>query len=49
MVISMGYSLLYDDSIYQESICLYLEYWKPIYEKRAKAHNIDTFVNLINY
>ena len=38
----MGCSLvLYDNSIYKESIYLYLEYWKPIYEKRAKAHYIE--------
>ena len=44
MVISMGYSqVLYDNSIYKESIYLYLKYWEPIYEKRAIAHNIDTF------
>ena len=46
----MGCSLvLYDNSIYKESsIYLYLEYWEPIYEKRAIAHNIDTFYSQHN-
>ena len=33
MVISLGYSLLSDDSIYQKTIYLYLEYWKLLYEE----------------
>ena len=48
----MGYSLSYDDSIYQKTIYLYLEYWKHIFEESIYillyVDFMDLFYHLID-